>query len=402
MYNGVIVFYFPFFSNSNYSADNKVIDLQKIDSWRHIDGSFHNYFINIFSKSSKIVSNPGGLHLEEDFDYNDGISNVLFEIETGLKFKSYKYLNTIKCSYSCVGLELNELLVQLKTKKDILFKKLIDFKILEFQSTTDESINRGIFDQKLRIHFVVEDTEYNSPDERKFVLLDLALNQNKNTSKSTLLGIQSVVKPTHTKTYLDQLLNKSLIDQYHNTTSLTIHKKFVTIFVKNPEANLSDIYCNHTVQFGLIYLQKIILWEFLNILKLWINENRFGNDMQLSKNYIGFTRKCDFDNISMKQLYNEYSFRLNDSFNIENDKNNVRHKIKEIENILDKEKNRTTNLLLLVIAILQVSTVFIEDLKKLFSIHFGIGNSTSSVLIIGVFLFICGVLFLTFTRNKRF
>ena len=170
-----------------------------------------------------------------------------------------------------------------------------------------------------------------------------------------------------------------------------------------PPCDSSDIrfnYLNNSVQFGLIYIQKIIIAELITILNLWVNENKFENNLELSKYYMRFSRNFDFKIISTKNLYNEYSNYLDVNLKINEEKEIINEKIKEIENILEKEKNQLNNLLLFTIAIIQLITVFKDDIRNETAYIFHLNKDITNHIISVSLLVICTLIIYLFFKKR--
>ena len=157
---------------------------------------------------------------------------------------------------------------------------------------------------------------------------------------------------------------------------------------------------NNSVQFGLIYIQKIIIAELITILNLWVNENKFENNLELSKYYMRFSRNFDFKIISTKNLYNEYSNYLDVNLKINEEKEIINEKIKEIENILEKEKNQLNNLLLFTIAIIQLITVFKDDIRNETAYIFHLNKDITNHIISVSLLVICTLIIYLFFKKR--
>jgi hypothetical protein len=150
----------------------------------------------------------------------------------------------------------------------------------------------------------------------------------------------------------------------------------------------------------LIYIQKIVISELISILNLWVNENKFENNLELSKYYLRFSRSFDFKILSTKNLYNEYSRFLDQNLKINEEKGIINEKIKEIEDILEKEKNQSNNLLLFTIALLQLITVFKDEIKDDIAniLHFNIDKINHFIT---VFLLIISTMIIYLFLKKR-
>jgi len=395
MLDGTIILYFSFFSEKKYFniEDNKY--LNKIKSWPFIDSSFNDYFINIFSKNAEIKSIPKELISPEIFNYDDELSNCNFTIETKLNFKEYKYLNIIKCGYKIDGLNINEIQKLSKTKSEILFEKITELNIPELRHKSDQ-IKKQLFAQKLKSQVVLLDQNNLSFSERKYALLDLALDKANGTSKRTI-ETEETQTNAHSKSYIQALLNNSLIDQYQDWSTVITQKKIITIYNNDNPDNL----VHNTVQFGLIYIQKIIVSELISCLNLWVNENKFEYNLELSKYYMYVSRNLNFKIISTKYLYNEYSKILDSNLKINDEKEVINNKLKEIENILEKEKNQTSNLLLFAIAIIQILSVFIDEIRNEAAEILNLNKSNVSHFILSTIIIACGIIIYLFVRRRK-
>ena len=116
MANGIVIYYYSYFSSEFLFHCENDIHIDKISSWSYIDESFNDYFINIFSINSQVKSLPSNIIDPKIFNYSDEISNCIFTFETKMKYKNYKYLNVIKCGY-----EFNKLIFLIFNKFLILF-----------------------------------------------------------------------------------------------------------------------------------------------------------------------------------------------------------------------------------------------------------------------------------------
>jgi len=360
MKEGIVIYYFPFFSEKSYFSEEKDIHLNKINSWPYIDSSFNDYFLNIFSKNSDIKSIHENILSNDDFNYNDELCNCNFSFETKLKYKDYRYLNVIKCGFHFYNLSVDQIQDESKLKTKQLYEVISLLDIPELRNKTEE-IKKQLFTQKIKFQIVLVDNKNHSFSERKYTLLDLALDRTSGTAKKTIENSTSQ-KKAHSKNFLQNLLEKSIIDQYQDWTTIISQKKIITLF----DCDSSEIrfnFLNNSVQFGLIYIQKIVISELISILNLWVNENKFENNLELSKYYLWFSRSFEFKILSTKNLYNEYSRFLDQNLKINEEKGIINEKIKEIEGILEKEKNQSNNLLLFTIALLQLISVFKDEIK---------------------------------------
>ncbi len=395
---GIIVFYFPFFSAKKYFTDEDRKHLNKTKSWPFIDSSFNDFFINIFLNNSEIKSIPEELISSDFFNYQDELSNCLFTFETKLKYRDYKYLNIIKCGLHFQNLNITEIHSSSFWGSKNLLEIIDKLDIPEFFNKSSQ-IKEQLFIQKLKTQIVLIDKNVLSLTDRKYSLLDLALDKNSGTAKKTIENIEFQER-SHSKSYLESLLNNSIIDQYQEWTTIITQKKIITVYnfvSKDKEGNL----LNNSVQFGLIYINKIIVSELLTSLNLWINENKFENNLELSKYYMRFSRNFDFKLISTKNLYNEYSNLLVVNLKINDEKEIINMKIKEIENILEKEKNQLTNLLLFSIAIIQLITAFIDDLRNGLASFFNLNKGIIGHYISIFFIAICLFLVLYFMKKRK-
>ena len=394
---GIIVFYFPFFSAKKHFKDEARMHLNKTRSWPFIDSSFNDFFINIFFNNSEIKSIPEDLISCEFFNYQDELCNCIFTFETKLKYRDYKYLNVLKCGLHFQNLNISEIHSSAILGSKKLLENIDELVIPEFLNKSS-LIKEQLFIQKLKTQIVVIDKSDLSLIDRKYSLLDLALDRNAGTAKRTIETTENQ-KRAHSNSYLKTLLDSSIIDQYQDWTTIITQKKIITVYnfeSKDVKMNL----LNNSVQFGLIYINKIIVSELLTSLNLWINENKFENNLELSKYYMRFSRNFDFKLVSTKNLYNEYSNLLDINLKINDEKEIINMKIKEIENILEKEKNQLTNLLLFSIAIIQLITVFIDDLRIGFASYFRINKDIVGHYISIFFVSIC-VLFVFYFLKKR-
>ncbi len=395
---GISLYYFSFFSDKTYFASEKNKHLEELGSWHHTDSSFNDYFINIFSKNSVIKSIPTSFLDVKDFNYNDELSSCVFSIETKLKNKEYKYLNIIKCGFSFKYNSIDEFQNISKTKSDLLYQKIVELNIPEFSSKTDY-IKKQLFLQKLKTQIVLIGDFNCSFNERKYMLLDIALDKPAGTAKNTFEN-EFALKMAHSKSFLEILLNKSLIDQYQDWSSIITHKKIVSIYDSDYES-INNIFFNNSIQYGLIYIQKIIVSELITCLNLWINENKFENNLELSKNYFHISRNFDFTTISTKHLYNEYSRYLDENLKINNEKEIINNKLKEIENILEKENNRLTNILLFIVAILQLISVFIDKITFDLATKLQIAETRVNYYMFILFTAICAVIIVILMKKRK-
>ena len=395
MFDGTIILYYSFFSEKKYFQVESNKYLNKIKSWPFIDSSFNDYFINIFSKYTEIKSIPHEFLSPETFNYDDELCNCIFSIETKLNFKEYKYLNIIKCGYKINGLNHKEIQDLSKLKSEDLFEKIVELNIPELRDKSGQ-IKKQLFAQKLKSQVILLDRNKLSFLERKYVLLDLALDREKGTSKRTI-ETEEPQRNAHSKSYIQALLNNSLIDQYQDWSTIITQKKIITIYDNDNSDNL----LNNSVQFGLIYAQKIIVSELITCLNLWVNENKFEYNFELSKYYMHISRNLDFKIISTKYLYNEYSKILDYNLKINDEKEIINNKLKEIENILEKEKNQTSNLLLFAIAILQILTVFIDEIRNEAVEALRLNKTNVSHFILVTFVIICGIIIYLFLKRRK-
>ena len=397
MQEGIIILYYSFFSEKNYFPNEKFIYLNKIESWPFIDSSFNDYFLNIFSKNCEIKSIPENILSAEIYDYNDELSNCNFTFETKLKYKGYKYLNVIKCGFQFYNLSVDEIQTESKLRSKLFYEKLIALDIPELRNKTKQ-IKEQLFFQKLKYQIVLIDHAKLSLTNRKYALLDLALDRISGTAQKTIENT-ALQKNAHSNAFLQSLLDKSIIDQYQDWSTIISQKKIITIY----NCDSSDIrfnYLNNSVQFGLIYIQKIIIAELITILNLWVNENKFENNLELSKYYMRFSRNFDFKIISTKNLYNEYSNYLDVNLKINEEKEIINEKIKEIENILEKEKNQLNNLLLFTIAIIQLITVFKDDIRNETAYIFHLNKDITNHIISVSLLVICTLIIYLFFKKR--
>lgn len=398
MLEGIIIYYYPFFSEKRFFENENNLCLNEIPSWPYIDSSFNDYFINIFSKNSTIKPIPETILSADIFNYDDKLSNCIFTFETELKYKDYKYLNVIKCAYQFCDVNINEIQNEAKLRSKALFDKIVELDIPELRKKNN-AIKEQLFNQKLKYQTVLIENKNISLLERKYVLLDMALDRISGTAQKTFESIE-VQKKVHSKTYLESLLNKSIIDQYQDWSTIITQKKIITIY----NCDASDVnlnYLNNSVQFGLIYIQKIVVSELITSLNLWINENKFENNLDLSKYYLRFSRNFDFKIISTKNLYNEYSMCLDLNLQINSEKEIINEKIKEIENILEKEKNQLNNLLLFAIAILQLITVFIDEIQNEAANIFNLSNGLIKDLSLISLIITCILITYLFFKKRK-
>lgn len=360
MKEGIVIYYFPFFSEKIYFPEENNIYLNKISSWPFIDSSFNDYFLNIFSKNSEIKSISEKILLKDTFNYNDELCNCNFTFETTLKYKDYRYLNVIKCGFHFNDLSVDQIQEESKVKTNRLYEFISGLDIPELRNKKEE-IKKQLFSQKIKFQIVLVDSENLSFSERKYALLDLALDRTSGTANKTIEH-STFQKKTHSKSFLQTLSENSIIDQYQDWTTIISQKKIISIY-NCDSSEIKFNFLNNSVQFGLIYIQKIAISELITILNLWVNENKFENNLELSKYYLRFSRSFDFKILSTKNLYNEYSRFLDQNLKINEEKEIINDKIKEIEDILEKEKNQSNNLLLFTIALLQLLTVFKDEIK---------------------------------------
>jgi hypothetical protein len=398
MQEGIIIHYFSFFSEKNYFHEEENLYLNKIESWPYIDSSFNDYFINIFSKNSEIKSIPENILTPIIFNYKDELSNCIFMFETELEYKDYKYLNVIKCGYHFCNLSVNEIQNEAKSRSKELYEKILELDIPELRNKTKQ-IKEHLFHQKLKYQIVLIDSKNISILDRKYTLLDLALDRISGTARKTIENI-AVQKKAHSLTFLQSLLDKSIIDQYQDWSTIITQKKIITIYSCDSSDAILN-YLNNSVQFGLIYIQKIIVSELITSLNLWINENKFENNLVLSKYFMRFSRNYDFKIISTKNLYNEYSILLDLNLKINDEKEIINEKIKEIENILEKEKNQLNNVLLFTIAILQLITVFIDEIQNEAAYIFKLNNDMVINLTSISLIIICITITYLFFKKRK-
>jgi hypothetical protein len=397
MKEGIVIYYFPFFSEKKYFPEENDIHLNKISSWPYIDSSFNDYFLNIFSKNSEIKSISESILSKDVFNYNDELCNCNFTFETKLKYKDYRYLNVIKCGFRFYNLSVDQIQDESKIKTKQLFEVISGLDIPELRNKTEE-IKKQLFSQKIKFQIVLIDSKNLSFTERKYALLDLALDRTSGTANKTIEH-SAFQKKTHSKFFLHSLTEQSIIDQYQDWTTIISQKKIITIY----DCDSSEIkfnFLNNSVQFGLIYIQKIVISELISILNLWVNENKFENNLELSKYYLRFSRSFDFKILSTKNLYNEYSRFLDQNLKINEEKGIINEKIKEIEDILEKEKNQSNNLLLFTIALLQLITVFKDEIKDDIAniLHFNIDKINHFIT---VFLLIISTMIIYLFLKKR-
>jgi hypothetical protein len=399
MKEGIVICYFPFFSEKNHFSEGNDIHLNKISSWSYIDASFNDYFLNVFSKNSKIKSIPENILSNDAFNYEDDLSNCNFTFETKLKYKDYKYLNVIKCGFHFENLSVDQIQELSKIKTKELFKVISNFDIPELRNKA-KVIKEQLFSQKIKFQIVLIDNKNLSFSERKYTLLDLALDRHSGTAKKTVEHSAFQNKQTHSKFFLNTLADQSIIDQYQDWTTIISYKKIITIYYCDSLETIRKFLLNNSVQFGLIYIQKIVISELISILNLWVNENKFENNLELSKYFLRFSRSFDFKIISTKNVYNEYSRFLDQNLKINEEKVIINEKIKEIEDILIKEKNQSNNLLLFTIALLQLMTVFKDEIKEeiAYILHFNIYKIN---LFFIVFLLIISILIIYLFLKKR-
>jgi hypothetical protein len=131
-----------------------------------------------------------------------------------------------------------------------------------------------------------------------------------------------------------------------------------------------------------------------------VNENKFENNLELSKYYMRFSRNFDFKIISTKNLYNEYSNYLEVNLKINEEKEIINEKIKEIENILEKEKNQLNNLLLFTIAIIQLISVFKDDIRNETAYIFHLNKDITNHIISVSLLVICTLIIYLFFKKR--
>ena len=400
MKEGIVIYYFSFFSEKTYFSNENILNLTNIQSWSYIDSSFNDYFLNIFSKNTAIKSISKDLLSPESFNYNDELSNCIFTFETELKYKDYRYLNVIKCGFHFSNLSLSEIQKESELKSELFYEKILELDIPELRNKTNK-IKKQLFDQKLKHQIVLIDSINSSLSERKYALLDLALDRASGTAKKTFENSE-FQKNSHSKSYLQTLLDQSILDQYQEWSAIISQKKIIAIYDCDCDSSqIKKNYSNNSVQFGLIYLQKIVVSELITVLNLWVNENKFENNLELSKNYLRFSRDFDFKIISTKNLYNEYSKFLDINLKINEEKEIINEKIKEIENILEKEKNQSNNLLLFTIAILQLITVFKDEIRKEISDIFKLKNDNANHFITAFLLIICTIIIYLFFKKRK-
>jgi len=182
MKEGIVIYYFPFFSEKSYFSEEKDIHLNKINSWPYIDSSFNDYFLNIFSKNSDIKSIHENILSNDDFNYNDELCNCNFSFETKLKYKDYRYLNVIKCGFHFYNLSVDQIQDESKLKTKQLYEVISLLDIPELRNKTEE-IKKQLFTQKIKFQIVLVDNKNHSFSERKYTLLDLALDRTSETAK---------------------------------------------------------------------------------------------------------------------------------------------------------------------------------------------------------------------------
>ncbi|MDG2227466.1 MAG: hypothetical protein P8L20_06995 [Flavobacteriales bacterium] len=303
----------------------------------------------------------------------------------------------IKCGYKVHG-TVNEWRKELPEKEAILFKKIKQLDIPELRNK-EPKIAKQLFKQKLKYQIVLIDKRNMSLLNRKYTLLDLALDRPAGTAQNTIEN-NGFQKNAHSKSYLQSLLDHSIIDQYQDFSSIITQKKLISISNCGAEF-IEKTLKNHSVQFGLIYIQKIIVSELITSLHLWVNENKFKNNLELSKYYMRICRNFDFKIISTKNLYNKYSNYLDLELKINDEKEIIKEKIKEIENILEKEKNQLTNLLLFAIAILELITVFIDDIRDQTAHIFKLNNDIINHIISVSLVIICTLIIYLFLKKTK-
>ena len=225
MQEGIIILYYSFFSEKNYFPNEKFIYLNKIESWPFIDSSFNDYFLNIFSKNCEIKSIPENILSAELYDYNDELSNCNFTFETKLKYKGYKYLNVIKCGFQFYNLSVDEIQTESKLRSKLFYEKLIALDIPELRNKTKQ-IKEQLFFQKLKYQIVLIDHAKLSLTNRKYALLDLALDRISGTAQKTIENT-ALQKNAHSNAFLQSLLDKSIIDQYQDWSTIISQKKLL-------------------------------------------------------------------------------------------------------------------------------------------------------------------------------
>jgi hypothetical protein len=398
MKEGIVIYYFPFFSEKILFPEEENIQLNKIGSWQYIDSSFNDYFLNIYLKNSEIKSISENLLPNDIFNYNDELCNCNFTFETKLRYKDYRYLNVIKCAFHFHNLSIDQIQNESKLKTKQLYEVISVLDIPELRNKSEE-IKKQLFSQKIKCQMVLIDSKSLSFSERKYALLDMALDRTSGTAIKTIEH-STFQNNTHSKSFLQTLSEKSIIDLYQDWTTIISQKKIISIYdCKSLEIKFN--YLNNSVQFGLIYIQKIVVSELITILNLWINENKFENNMELSKYYLRFSRSFDFKILSSKNLYNEYSVFLDINLKINEEKGIINEKIKEIEDILEKEKNQSNNFLLFTIALLQLITVFKDEIRDEIANMLNFNNDKVNHFISIILLIISALIIYLFFKKRK-
>ena len=272
----------------------------------HLHGD-HFYGLPGLLGTMSLLGRTSGVQLYGPPELMEILSVIFRASETKLNFKEYKYLNIIKCGYKIDGLNINEIQKLSKTKSEILFEKITELNIPELRHKSDQ-IKKQLFAQKLKSQVVLLDQNNLSFSERKYALLDLALDKANGTSKRTI-ETEETQTNAHSKSYIQALLNNSLIDQYQDWSTVITQKTIITIYNNDNPDNL----VHNTVQFGLIYIQKIIVSELISCLNLWVNENKFEYNLELSKYYMWRDPTGDYiyrDPVSWTSLLNIKNFLM--------------------------------------------------------------------------------------------
>lgn len=404
MFTGRLNFYLSYFSSQDRARSKSVISLKDLGSWYHIDTSFNDYFLNLFDAGVCIYPVLGLEGHTQQQLCRDDLSNVVFTVDTGLSgdesLEGFSYLNVQKFSLSFSDKDLDGVRELVEATKNEIFAYVEKLGIEEFVGR-DHGIRKELVNQKLKIQLVMASTDAAGSEKRKFQLLDLATSRPEGTSEK-ILQRGTKIPHTHSAVYLNEMLATSLVDIYQEWTGLITTKYWITIFDANEGEPSSDLntFNNHSVGFGLIYIHQIYLLEYTNTLNTWVNENRFSSELGLYKKYFQFIKKFDFNNISTKQLYNFYYKKLHDVFQIREELELIKNKIKEIELLHEKESSALTNSLLLIIALLQIPAVFLDDIQALLARSFGWSKEPVAAVLLALGVMVAALLFWRVNRRK--
>ena len=370
MYSGYISAYFQFFTEeNNFSSNEKsIISLdEKSEEWEFIDTSFEDFYLNIFRKDCDVWDLKTGKSkvLEHENINRNFLSSNLFSFSTGLqrdtKLKEFSYLNVLKLTFNVQESSLNEINNFRSEIQNIIYEYCLE----EFPAVKIKFEKEKLFIQELKFQIVLCDNRETSIEDRKYDLIDLALKKEKGTSKLTVTDSSKKIPGAHSKQYIDYILDKSYINYYQEWSGLIVSKCWVTIFDKPENTNNETNFLkNYLAGFSLIYISQIYSLEFLHHLNMWVNENGFSNKIKIYESYLQFIKKVEHSNISTKYLYNYYHKCIGTVFEIEKESSIIGGKIEDIQNLHSQHKSDTTNLLLLIIAVLAIMSSFVEDFRN--------------------------------------